>query len=64
MFGLPVVTSLFVFGGFLVPLVLAVWFGLRFRADSDEWGTLGGAPSGPRANLGAPTSLPMAGDPR
>ena len=44
MFGLPVITTLFVFGGFLVPLVLAVWFGMRFRADTDEWLTLGSAP--------------------
>lgn len=43
MFGLPVITSLFVFGGFLVPLVLAVYFGVRFRSDHDEWGTLGRA---------------------
>ena len=41
MFGLPLVTSLFVFGGFLVPMALAVWFGLRFRADTEEWATLG-----------------------
>jgi hypothetical protein len=50
MFGLPAVTSLFVFGGFLVPLALAVWFGLRFRADTDEWLTLGSAPSAPVPN--------------
>lgn len=39
MFGLPFVTSLFVFGGFLIPLALAVWFGLKFRSDTDEWWT-------------------------
>lgn len=39
MFGLPLVTTLFVFGGFLVPLALAVWFGIRFRAETDEWWT-------------------------
>lgn len=40
MFGLPFVTSLFVFGGFLVPLFLAIWFGLRFRSDGQEWRTI------------------------
>jgi len=39
MFGLPFVTALFVFGGFFVPLALAVWFGIKFRADTDEWWT-------------------------
>lgn len=65
MFGLPAVTSLFVFGGFLIPLALAVWFGLRFRADTEEWFTLGGAPEAGRPNGGevrAPS--PVAGDPR
>jgi hypothetical protein len=51
MFGLPIVTSLFVFGGFLVPLALAVWFGLRFRADTDEWLTAGSAPEASVPNL-------------
>lgn len=41
MFGLPVITALFVFGGFLVPLALAIWFGLRFRADNEEWAVVG-----------------------
>ncbi len=41
MFGLPVITSIFVFGGFLIPLALAVWFGLRFRSTDDEWALLG-----------------------
>lgn len=65
MFGLPVVTSLFVFGGFLVPLALAVWFGLRFRADTDEWLTLGGAPD---TSIPNPDQVALmratAGDPR
>lgn len=65
MFGLPAVTTLFVFGGFLVPLALAVWFGLRFRADTDEWLTLGGTPRTADRNpqRAAPTRG-TAGDPR
>ncbi|TCP51902.1 hypothetical protein EV191_10666 [Tamaricihabitans halophyticus] len=41
MFGLPVLTSLFVFGGFVAAVVLAVGFGLRFRSTDDEWAVLG-----------------------
>lgn len=40
MFGLPVLTAVFVFGGFGVAVVLSVVFALRFSADSEEWATL------------------------
>lgn len=40
MFGLPTVTALFVFGGFLLAVVLSIVFAMRFSADSEEWVTL------------------------
>lgn len=40
MFGLPLVTALFVFGGFLAAVVLSIVFALRFSADDEEWSTL------------------------
>lgn len=40
MLGLPPVTALFVFGGFVLAVILSVVFGLRFSDDSEEWSTL------------------------
>lgn len=40
MFGLPLLTALFVVGGFVAAVVLSVLFALRFSADDEEWATL------------------------
>lgn len=40
MFGLPALTALFVFGGFLLAVVLSIVFALRFSADDEQWTTL------------------------
>lgn len=40
MFGLPALTALFVFGGFLLAVVLSIVFAMRFQADDEEWGTI------------------------
>ncbi|KID27950.1 hypothetical protein HQ32_04793 [Prauserella sp. Am3] len=42
MFGLPWDTTLIVFGGFSIAVVLSVVFGLLFSTESDEWGTIDG----------------------
>jgi hypothetical protein len=40
MFGLPALTALFVFGGFLIAVVLSIVFAVRFSADDEEWATV------------------------
>lgn len=40
MFGLPALTALFVFGGFLLAVALSIVFALRFSADDESWATL------------------------
>lgn len=40
MFGLPAVTALFLFGGFLLAALLSLGFALRFSADTEDWATL------------------------
>lgn len=40
MFGLPALTALFVFGGFLIAAVLSIVFALRFSADDERWTTI------------------------
>ena len=38
--GLPVLTALFVFGGFLIAAVASLVFALRFKPTSDRWLTV------------------------
>lgn len=40
MFGLPALTALFVFGGFVLAVLLSIVFALRFSADDEQWATL------------------------
>lgn len=42
MFSLPWSTSLIVFGGFGVAVVLSILFGLLFSTESEEWRTIDG----------------------
>jgi hypothetical protein len=38
--GLPVLTALFVFGGFLVAVVASIVFAVMFKPVSDRWMTV------------------------
>lgn len=40
MFGLPVMTALFVVGGFVLAVAMCLVFALRFSADDESWTTI------------------------